>query len=174
LYGTQDGDQINSFNGDDHLHGLASNDDLYGGDDNDQLHGNGGDDQLHGGNGFDYLHGNEGNDTLNGGSDDDYLYGNTGDDRINGGLGKDFMVGGDGADIYEFTSTSDSLSSAPDVIEGFISGTDQLDFSALNVNASDISVEQVNGEIDISVSDSDFQITLIATTGVDVDTDIII
>src|SRR5262245_58159601 len=80
LFGTDDGETIRGFAGNDFILAFGANDTLEGGDDNDTLNGGGGADVLLGGLGSDTLSGdsdfeleNIGADTLTGGADDDHF-----------------------------------------------------------------------------------------------------
>lgn len=87
------------------------------------------------GNKFDnLLIGNSGDNTLNGGAGNDVLY--AGDGGINvliGGAGQDTMYAGTGQDTFRFTNLKDLGfgEGSEDVIHGFQSGVDKLDFKAL-------------------------------------------
>jgi hypothetical protein len=71
-----------------------------------------------------------GNDTLTGGAGADTLSGGAGTDTITGGVGVDTLTGGGGADTFNYALNGVgavvSSSAAPDVINDFESGTDQL------------------------------------------------
>lgn len=78
--------------------------------------------------------GNLGNNIINGGSGNDTLRaGDGGENTLIGGAGADIMYGGNGKDTFAFTSLKDlGLDEGKqDVIHGFTSGTDKLDFSVL-------------------------------------------
>ncbi len=79
------------------------------------------------------LTGNDGDNILNGGAGNDVLYGGAGNDILIGGLGADTLTGGAGNDIFRFTSVRDTglAEGSRDVVSDFVSGEDQLDFSAL-------------------------------------------
>jgi Ca2+-binding RTX toxin-like protein len=83
-------DTVLAGSGDDTVFGGSSNDRLFGGAGADTLYGSGGDDKFYGGSGADDLRGGAGNDLLR------------------GGAARDFLRGGEGADVFEFTSLSDS------------------------------------------------------------------
>jgi len=78
-----------------------------------------------GGSGADRIIGNEVANTL---------FGNAGNDVLIGGGGADTMYGGAGADTFLFTAITDSRSNAIDRILDFTSGTDKIDFSAIDAN----------------------------------------
>ena len=84
---------MQSTDGNDQLHGYATDDVLRGGMGNDFLNGNAGDDELHGEVGSDTLHGGEGNDVLDGGADNDNLDGGVGNDEYHfaRGWGQDII-----------------------------------------------------------------------------------
>lgn len=107
LDGTQDGDFIFGFGGNDTLRGHDGDDWLFGGEGNDSVDGGAGNDvviggagkdTLAGGDGNDALFGGEGNDVLFGGAGNDALFGGAGDDGFELGAGNDYMYGGDGND----------------------------------------------------------------------------
>lgn len=166
LYGTPANDLLDGKGGNDTLHGHLGNDVLEGAAGDDALHGNEGNDILSGGLGHDLLHGNVGNDTLSGGAGADNLYGGEGDDSLNGGSGKDFLVGGAGNDTYVYNNLQDSTTNSRDTIEGFVSGHDALDLTALHIMMADISIQQQYGNYYVQVAGSDFQVELIATGGI--------
>ena len=82
LFGTEEGEVLESWDGDSELY--------Y-----DVIYGDGGDDELIGG---------KENDTLLGGKGDDVLRGNDGDDLMDGGFGRDHFHGGDGSDTVTYES----------------------------------------------------------------------
>lgn len=151
LTGTFNNDHIIGLNGDDILHGLPGNDVLEGGDGND------------------VLHGNEGNDVLSGGNGNDTLYGNEGNDVLYGGAGKDFMIGGTGSDTYVFKSLTDSTTSAPDTIENFTHGEDKLDFTALNLSPSQVTLSQEGGQTVVTVGNTTLTINIIGVSDIHID-----
>jgi len=126
LYGDDGGDSLDGGDGNDYLSGGAGVDWLYGGE---------GDDTLDGGADTDALFGQAGNDILNGGDTGDSLDGGSGNDTLNGDGGNDFLYGGAGADIFTGGTGADIIFYANpleggDTITDFLSGTDQLHFSA--------------------------------------------
>ena len=66
-----------------------------------------------------------------GSSHNDTLLGNSIANIISGGLGNDTMTGGDGADIFKYSSVSDSGTAAGlrDIITDFVKGTDKIDLA---------------------------------------------
>ena len=90
-----------------------------------------------------------GNDIITGGSKGDTIKTGTGDDVITGGPGADILTGGAGSDDFKYTdanalgSVVESNSASADSITDFLSGTDELKFtadfssnnSAVNINA---------------------------------------
>ncbi|MDF1761184.1 MAG: glycosyl hydrolase [Coxiellaceae bacterium] len=169
LHGSMVSDQMYAFAGDDHVHGNGGDDVILAAAGNDHVHGNDGDDSLSGDAGNDFLHGNSGNDILMGGAGGDWLYGNEDDDVLYGGLGKDFMVGGSGNDRFAYHTFQDSTATVRDIIEGFESGKDTLDFSALGVDGSDVSIQQAHGNYYVSFEHVAFEIELIATASLSID-----
>lgn len=130
----------------DTLKGGAGNDTLYGDDGDDELWGEDGLDVLHGGAGRDRLDSGTGTDKLYGGDSADRLFGGAGNDTLSGGEGTDVLIGGGGADLiqlWETVQTADTVvlrggesgtaRATIDRIEGFVSGTDRIDLSALGV-----------------------------------------
>lgn len=85
----------------------------------------------------DRLVGNASANTLVGGAGNDTLLGNAGGDIITGGLGRDVMRGGVDAavDVFVFTRTTETAKgSARDTIVDFISGTDDIQLTAIDAN----------------------------------------
>jgi Ca2+-binding RTX toxin-like protein len=75
-------------------------------------------------------------DTLVGGGGNDILYGLDGNDILTGAGGADFMLGGAGADTFVYTSASESLPFATDLIFDFSSAqADKLDLSGIDANS---------------------------------------
>lgn len=84
------------------------------------------------------LLGQGGADTLIGGLADDFIYGGAGDDSITGGAGDDFLSGGVGADSFIFEAGFGT-----DKISDFDTNGDILDFSALGITLSDLTLSSV-------------------------------
>jgi hypothetical protein len=140
----------------DTLSGLGGNDKLHGNGGNDALHGDFGADTLYGGAGADTLTGGAHKDVLDGGADDDrlwgggnndlllggggndHLFGGLGNDRVSGGTGKDILSGGDGSDIFVLASVAETGvgGAARDNITDFEQGSDRIDLTAIDANAS--------------------------------------
>ena len=76
--------------------------------------------------------GGQGRDLIVGNDADNELDGQGGDDVIQGGVGDDLLTGGDGADTFLYESGDDGQ----DTIGDFETGVDQIDLSALGVDAS--------------------------------------
>lgn len=117
---------------------LGRNDDVYDGElgtVTGTVRGGEGNDQLRGGAGADVLDGGHGTDRLSGGSGNDQLAGGTGGDVLDGGAGADFFVFTHSSDSI-FVRRSDGYKVLPDVIEGFVSGEDRIDLSAIDAVAS--------------------------------------
>ena len=99
----------------------------------DTLLGDGGNNTLEGKAGSDELHGNLGADILLGGTQDDRLWGDG---------GADHLWGGTGSDTFVYASVSDSPYSPPgalerfDNIHDFVSGSDKIDLSAVDADAT--------------------------------------
>ena len=90
-------------------------------------------DFLDGGDGNDTLFGGGGDDALYGGADSDSLNGGDGDDVLDGGLGRDVLVGGGGGDRFVYRTSSDSATSAGDLIQLFERG-DLIDLKAIDAD----------------------------------------
>ena len=137
LDGTNVADTLSGLRGNDLLNGKGGNDTLDGGTGNDTLNAGDGNDTLNGGTGNDILNGDAGDDILNGGGGLDKLNGGVGNDRLIGSVGRDIMTGGEGADVFVFnakiTEIGRSLASN-DQIADFMSGVDDIDFSAIDAN----------------------------------------
>ena len=58
-----------------------------------------------------------------------------GDDSITGGDGSDTLTGGNGDDTFTYTNAAESSGSNIDVVTDFVSGTDQIDISAITGGA---------------------------------------
>ncbi len=102
------------------------------------IQGGAGDDTLTGGKRADVIDGGAGNDTLDGGIGNDTLRGGAGDDVITGGRGADAIdLSGGGHDRLVFRD-SDSRPSAPDVVTGFVPGSDKLDLHLIDADTSQI------------------------------------
>lgn len=130
LYGdyTEGATFYNMFSGSDQFYGNSYADYIECGGGNDAAYGNSGNDKIFGQNGNDSLDGGNNNDVLNGGIGTDTLIGDTGKDRL---------TGGSGADRFIFRSVSESATGAAtaDVIADFVTGSDKMDFSALDAFA---------------------------------------
>ena len=109
IVGYKGEDDIWAYGGNDSIAGLEGNDAIHGGDGSDEIYGDEGDDLLEGGNGQDALYGGDGMDTLHGGEDNDVLYGNSYQDSLFGGPGDDLLVGGGGNDSLEGGEGQDRL-----------------------------------------------------------------
>jgi VCBS repeat-containing protein len=147
--GTDGNDLVNGGNGSDTIYGHDGADSLNGMNGSDiAIYGQRGDDNLTGGSGADVIYGGSGNDTLwgnappisnesgdsgdelYGGSGNDIIYGQGGNDLIVGGFGADTLQGGGGADTFRYLDLRDT----GDTINGFVSGSDKIDFSLLDAN----------------------------------------
>ncbi|SFJ41111.1 heparin lyase I family protein [Caulobacter sp. UNC279MFTsu5.1] len=89
------------------------------------FYGEAGDDRIDGMGGNDFISGGDGNDRLLGGSGNDILI---------GGAGADTMDGGAGKDIFQFLAMTDLPIGKYETINGFESGIDKLDFSAIDAD----------------------------------------
>jgi Ca2+-binding RTX toxin-like protein len=75
-----------------------------------------------------------------GGSSADSIVGGSGADSLTGGAGADSLSGGAGADYFLYSNLTDSLAgnsllTAGDTINDFLSGTDKFDVSAASLSA---------------------------------------
>lgn len=135
LYGGAGEDIMEGHHGDDRLEGGDDADILYGQDGSDILRGDGGNDILYGGHGNDDIQGGFGADTIYGGDDNDIIHLGEGADIVSGGRGADRITAwdGDGArDVFVYTDgDSGPTDLERDVIIGFTSGEDMMDFTAL-------------------------------------------
>ncbi|MCT7378219.1 M10 family metallopeptidase C-terminal domain-containing protein [Chelativorans salis] len=84
----------------------------------------------------DKLVGNAAANRINGGAGNDRLYGAGGNDKLIGGSGADRLVGGAGTDIFVFQKESDSLPSARDKINDFVSGLDKIDLRGIDADST--------------------------------------
>ena len=81
------------------------------------------------------IFGNAGANVLNGAGGNDRLRGLEGDDTLIGGAGFDQLYGGSGNDVFAFLDASDSGVAAPDRILDFVSGSDEIDLSAIDADS---------------------------------------
>ncbi|MDQ4087160.1 MAG: M10 family metallopeptidase C-terminal domain-containing protein, partial [Pseudomonadota bacterium] len=79
--------------------------------------------------------GGDGTDLLIGSAGIDTLSGENGNDYIRGGRGGDRLSGGEGRDVFVYGLAGESTAAAPDKIDGFVSGVDRIDLSALDVQS---------------------------------------
>jgi len=122
--------------------GASGSQTINDGNSNVARYGGAGDDTLNGENGTDTLYGGSGNDTISGGNSPDTLYGGSGNDVISGDSGNADVYGGYGADTITGGAATDTihfldLLDTNDVINGFVSGADKLDLSAIDADTSD-------------------------------------
>jgi Ca2+-binding RTX toxin-like protein len=156
LYGDEGNDSIYAGDGDDTVYGNEGDDTLYGQGGNNILIGGAGEDTLNGFTGVSTAsydgsasavtvnldtNVNTGGDAegdllyginnIIGSSNNDSLYGNAIENIIRGGLGNDTITGGDGADVFKYSTVTDSgaASGLRDIITDFVIGTDKIDIS---------------------------------------------
>ena len=157
LNGHAGNDTINGGGGDDTIDGGAGDDDIKGGAGVDLILGGFGDDTISGGEGEDNIDGGDGDDMITGDAGDDTILGGLGDDMITGGTGGDLLTGGAGADDFIYVGALDSLSTDPDTISDFVSGTDRIVVttkdSAFQAGSSGITFANVAGVMTIGVDD---------------------
>ncbi len=91
-------------------------------------------------NSADVINGMGGNDTIFGKSGNDILRGQEGNDILNGGIGADILSGGEGNDIFVYSNPIDSTATSFDLITDFVSGTDKIDLSALNLDFAGLNI----------------------------------
>lgn len=115
-------ERVSATDGNDAIHGNASDNLFYG---------NNGDDFLDGRSGNDILKGGYGNDTMIGGAGNDTLEGYVGDDVLVGGTGVNYLHGGAGDDIFIFSSEEGSTT---DIIQDFTSGAGSEDTIAIDTS----------------------------------------
>ena len=109
---------------------------INGTDQAETLTGTGDDDIINGRGGDDTLDGGAGADALSGGAGADSLIGGAGNDTLVGGSGADILTGGLDADRFVFNVLADSGPGASDLITDFVHGTDIIDLSAIDADAS--------------------------------------
>lgn len=97
--GTDDSDELHTYDGNDYIQALTGNDAIHSGAGDDYIECGAGNDLAAGENGRDDLYGGAGADKLYGGEGDDYVVGGDGSDQLYGGFGNDILIGGDGRDV---------------------------------------------------------------------------
>jgi Ca2+-binding RTX toxin-like protein len=80
--------------------------------------------------------GSNGANVLEGLGGADSLTGLDGDDILDGGAGQDFLTGGAGSDVFRFAAASGSAPGSPDRITDFVSGTDEIELSAIDADTT--------------------------------------
>jgi len=77
-------------------------------------------------------------EAIQGGAGNDAITGSSADDRIVGGTGRDVLAGGAGADVFAFATAAESGVGATraDHILDFVSGSDAIDLSSIDADAS--------------------------------------
>lgn len=163
LYGEGGDDTVYGGAGSDRIFGANGNDLIKSGQGKDTVDGGAGQDTIFGNRQDDTLRGGDGGDDLRGGNDDDMLFGDAGADRLSGqsgndvligGAGNDTLLGGGGDDVFLF-----DFGFGNDVIEDFHAGADDidvLDFSALGISFSSLSIvaQGANSLITTTAGDS--------------------
>ena len=117
----------------------GGNDTAYGGAGNDTMFGEVGGDKLYADDGNDLLNGGPGNDRLYAGAGQDTLLGGTGRDSLTGGIGADQLTGGDQADVFIYTTLSDSTTglAGRDTIADFKQvQADKIDLHLIDANTA--------------------------------------
>ncbi|WP_071516110.1 CAP domain-containing protein [Geitlerinema sp. PCC 9228] len=126
-------DAISGGLGDDTLNGNAGNDELFGDLGNDMMMGGRGSDRLITGDGINVANGNLGNDIVAGGNNDDSLYGGQDQDNLQGNNGNDFLAGDLGIDTLIGGVGFDTYALRPDTYD-VVFYNDQEDFIQLPDN----------------------------------------
>ncbi|MDG1286985.1 MAG: calcium-binding protein [Rickettsiales bacterium] len=160
FYGHEGNDKVNAQGGNDYLEGGLGNDTLLGGGGVDTIYGGEGNDSIRGGGGSDIVYGDNGDDILDGQNGNDYIY---------GGAGADTITGGAGTDVYVYTTTTDSTSSASDVLTDFVSGEGislaALGITGIGAGSDKITITDDGTDSTISHNSSSFQIIVQGITG---------
>lgn len=134
LHGGRGADQLKGAGDNDRLLGAQGADRLHGGDGRDRLYGGGGRDRLVGGVAGDLLAGGDGNDRLSGGPEADRIFGERGNDRIGGGEGRNTIDAGPGADrIHSRNGERDDVICGKGVDVVVADGRDRIDGSCEQV-----------------------------------------
>lgn len=122
----------------DTIHGGNGNDWIDSGTEADLQFGGNGDDRLMGRWSGDTLYGGDGDDLVKGDAASDRIYGDGGEDVLVGGAGRDWLYGGAEADVFLFRRTADSGlgTTLRDLILGFEAGSDLVDLTQIDANAS--------------------------------------
>ena len=101
------------------------------------LIGSGRNDYILGLDGNDTMDGSGGADLLSGGKGHDRVSGGNGTDVLSGGLGGDILKGDGGSDIFHYGAARESVAGGDsDEIHGFDAGSDLIDVSDINAQAS--------------------------------------
>lgn len=156
--GSDHNDKIVLGKSNDYVHGGAGNDKAFGLQGSDVMRGGYGRDKFDGGKGDDQLYGGNHADRLRGGFGNDFLDGGKGRDTLDGGAGDDYMIGGPGADVFVFNRKGGF-----DWIEDFEDGVDLIDFSALGIGFSDLSITDAGGFGETSIVYGSIDIVLTNT-----------
>ncbi|ADL52545.1 calcium-binding protein [Clostridium cellulovorans] len=167
IYGTIDGDEINSDNvdevikaleGADIINSFGGTDKINGGSGNDVIDAGAGDDVVYGDEGNDNIKGQEGNDLIYGNSGVDDLYGGIGNDTLDGGEDNDTLSGGEGEDIYIFRSGSgvDTINDKGNTVGNI----DILKFET-GITAENISLRRVNRDLVITIKNTTDQVKIV-------------
>jgi large repetitive protein len=143
--------------GADTLRGTSGNDSISAGNGTDLVYGLAGNDTIAGGGAADMIYGGSGNDSILAGPDTDWIYGGSGNDTIQGDNGTDFIAGGYGADLlsgnqivtdtFVYFSLDDSTLVAFDTVTDFGSGSDKIDLSGIDADATTLGNQDFNDTI---------------------------
>ena len=99
-------------------------------------------------------------DHMFGDAGDNVLKGNGGDDVLEGRSGNDHLEGGDGDDLFVFGQNFDD-DAVGDFVGGVLGGDDNLDYTALGLNAGDFSVAQQGSDTVVTLDTTGETVTLL-------------
>jgi VCBS repeat-containing protein len=100
--GNNKNNTINGTNRGDLIFAYGGNDIINAGNGNDFIFAGSGNDTINAGAGNDWVFAGTGDDVANGGDGNDFLFGDSGNDILNGGRGSDYVDGGIGSDTLIF------------------------------------------------------------------------
>ncbi len=138
---SQNGFQIEDFEGLKEFTETSGNDLLYQTNDSefidgdagfDYIDGQGGNDLISGGDEIDFIMGGDGSDVISGDHGDDLILGGDGDDAISGGAGSDQLSGGAGSDTFVFEFFDDGV----DTVTDFQVGEDTIQIKGVGSDAN--------------------------------------
>jgi trimeric autotransporter adhesin len=156
--GTDAGEVIIGFTGDDTIRGFAGDDTLYA---------RGGNDTIDAGLGNDTVYGEAGNDAILAGEGSDKLVGGSGDDTLEGGAGDDTLLGGrennfswdnaNGADTYVF-----GRGSGQDTIVDHDKTAGNMDVIKLDqdIAPTDVTLHRNGDSLELTINDTGDKLTV--------------